>query len=802
MWLLETDGNVFEGRRLWLRPGKRYLFGRTDSEPGQLAISHKTISRKHLTIEVDNVSDGDSQHLTRRSTVTIEDLGTKTGTTVDRHKYKGEKHVVAAASAEIKMGGCPDLFRLTWQPVALTFSFSSREMQSDPFSRLRVDLEQLDVKLLADYNIQHTTHVVTKKRNTSKGLQALINGRYIVADSFVDAIVAAATLSEDDDITASSALETDFNGNWPDPLKHLPPRGGEPVERPPSAYAPDDARLEIFEGYTFIFYDKGQFDNLLAPITNGKGKALFTKVDPKSTTVDDFVLYVKTEAGEKGLGSFDDGSEGRGVVVVRFVPNKGDAVDWYADFFTQVSLRLDHRPIEQNEFLEAILIKDASILRRPLEMDPTQGPASKAPQQQVARGDSSSMDIDQPTTSQNTPQESAPPSKPAAARSRVRRAPTRRFAGFDADDDDDDAFTPPVTESKSAEAESEEEGLFVSQDVNASNEAAGPSPDTNRRSQRKRPATQDDDIEDIIPTAAAVKRRRIAAGEEPVPRAEPPEHAKPESRPAPRVKKVKKEIDVLDVARQQREAMEACLKAEKEDLANLPDDVDLEQIRRLHIVEEMPLRQPPANRGHDKDDENGRWDPRWNGRKNFKRFKPRGELTGRPPQRVIVSLTQVKTKEFGIGDDYWLEDDSQRKKKGNDNQKSGTAQDEPAPPPPPPPPPASRPASRQHRIVLSDDSEEDDIPDTQAEPVAEPEPEPEPEPTPASRSRSTRATTATQSQNTTQSQSSRQTRGKRSAPEPAKEPPAKKPRASRKVIEVADSDDSEDELKFKFGRRR
>ncbi|KAI3557891.1 FHA domain-containing protein [Colletotrichum abscissum] len=801
MWLLETDGNVFEGRRLWLRPGKRYLFGRTDSEPGQLAISHKTISRKHLTIEVDNVSDGDSQHLSRRSTVTIEDLGTKTGTTVDGHKYKGEKHVVAAASAEIKMGGCPDMFRLTWQPVALTFSFSSREMQSDPFSRLRVDLEQLDVKLLADYNIQHTTHVVTKKRNTSKGLQALINGRYIVADSFVDAIVAAATPPEDDDITASSALETDFDGNWPDPLNHLPPRGGEPVERPPSAYAPDEARLEIFEGYTFIFYDKGQFDNLLAPITNGKGKALYTKVDPKSTTVDDFVLYVKTEAGEKGLGSFDDGSEGRGVVVVRFVPNKGDAVDWYADFFTQVSLRLDHRPIEQNEFLEAILIKDASILRRPLEMDPTQGPASTTPQEEVARVDSNSMDIDQPTTSQNTLQESAPAPKPSATRSRVRRAPTRRFAGFDADDDDDDAFTPSVVESKSVEAEAVDEGLFVSQDAHASNDVAEPSPDTNRRSQRKRPAAQDDDIEDIIPTAAAVKRRRIAAGEEPVPRNESPEPAEPEPKPAPKVKKVKKEIDVLDVARQQREAMEARLKAEKEDLANLPDDVDLEQIRRLHIVEEMPLRQPPANRSHDKDDENGRWDPRWNGRKNFKRFKPRGELTGRPPQKVIVTLTQVKPKEFGIGDDYWLEDDSQRKKKGNESQKSGTAQDEPAPPPPPPP--VSRPTSRQQRVVLSDDSEEDDdIPDTQAEPAPEPEPEPEPEPTPASRLRSTQATTATQSQKTTQSQSTRQTRGKRAAPEPAKEPPAKKPRATRKVIEVADSDDSEDELKFKFGRRR
>ncbi|OLN92767.1 hypothetical protein CCHL11_06738 [Colletotrichum chlorophyti] len=757
---------------------------------GQLAISHKTISRKHLTIEV-GVDDGDSGHLSRRSTVTIEDLGTKTGTTVNGHKYKNKKHVVTDPAVEIKMGGCPDLFRLSWYPVVLTFSFSSRELQADPFTRLRADLEQLDIKLTSDYNIQYTTHVVTKKRNTSKGLQALINGKYIVTDSFVDAILTAATVSEDSDATGKCPLEDDFDGCWPDALKHLPPRGGEPVERPPSAYAPDEARQEIFDGYTFIFYDKNQFDTLLAPITNAKGKALYTRVKPKETTVDDFVLFVKTEAGEKGLGSFEDGSEGRGVVVVRYTPNKGDAVDWYADFFTQVSLRLDHRPIEQNEFLEAILIKDASILRRPLEVDPTEGSAISAPQASI-NNDTNAMDVDQPASSQaqSTPQEST---KPTVGRPRVRRAPTRRFAGFDADDDDEET-TPAVTESFPASAEPEE-GLFVSQEAppideipESSQQAEG-----NSRSQRKRPAAQvDDGMEDIIPTAAAVKRRRIAAGEEPVPRQKSPEPPKaPEPKPALKVKKVKKEIDVLDVARQRREEMEARAKAEKENLANLPDDVDLSEIRRLHIVEEMPVRQPSAGRRQDQDTENGRWDPRWNGRKNFKRFRPRGEVTGRPPQKVIVPLTQAKAKEYGIGDDYWLEGDGERNKKGNESQKSGTNQKDST---------APTPASRQQRIVLSDDSDEDEQPISESRP--EPEPKPETEPTPASRStRSTRAAT-TQSQNTTQSQSQRQTRGKRAAPAPAKEPPAKKPRATRKAIEVADSDDSEDELKFKFGRRR
>jgi hypothetical protein len=68
-----TDFDV--GKRLWLRPGKKFLFGRTQQEEGMFRsvslfsprlmvaaaadggfiVSDKTISRKHLTVEVENV---------------------------------------------------------------------------------------------------------------------------------------------------------------------------------------------------------------------------------------------------------------------------------------------------------------------------------------------------------------------------------------------------------------------------------------------------------------------------------------------------------------------------------------------------------------------------------------------------------------------------------------------------------------------------------------------------------------------------------------------------------------------------
>ena len=54
------------------------------------------------------------------------------------------------------------------------------------------------------------------------------------------------------------------------------------------------------------------------------------------------------------------------MVVVKFNPSKGAGTEWYAEFSRQIAQVLDHRLIEQNEFLDAILGNDASVLRRPL----------------------------------------------------------------------------------------------------------------------------------------------------------------------------------------------------------------------------------------------------------------------------------------------------------------------------------------------------------------------------------------------------------------------------------------------------
>ncbi|KAI0473594.1 hypothetical protein GGR56DRAFT_666725 [Xylariaceae sp. FL0804] len=821
MWIFENEGEALEGKRLWLRPGKRYLFGRTVAEPGQLAIrgpGAEKVSRKHVTIAVDPVEEGDAENMESRSRVTVEDLGSKGGTKVNDQKYKGQTCVLSQDSNSLQMGSFPTKFRITWFPVVLSFSFTSHQLRADPVTPLRQHLEQLDVKLLTDYNVQLTTHVVSKKRNTSKGLQALINGKYIVSDAFVDALVTAATPEQSDDGVATSSLESDFDGSWPDAMKYLPPPGEEPVPRPTEAFAPNPTRAELFDGYTFIFYKQSQFESLLAPITNGKGKALLQEVVAFETELDDFIRYVKGIAGEKGLGEFEDGSEGKGVVVVKWMPPSGPEEDWFAEFFRSISLRLDHRLISQKEFLDAILSNDAIGLRRPLEIE-SQDPSTQT--MPISSTDRQSMDVDQGEPIAEAPR---PPPR------RTRREPVKsRFRGFghrqsesSSSEDEAPASAPTAPQLAAANVESSQEGLFVTQEVfdEEFEEHSQPAP----LQQRKRPAPADM-IDDFAPTAAQIKRRRIAAGEDPVSRREPTP-AVPAAVESPRpsksqAAKAKKELDVLELARQHREEAEKRAQAERAELEAEPGDLDLAQIRRLHLEEEMPLRQVPTTaRTREEDVAAGRWDPAWNGRRNFKKFRQRGAAQGRPPEKIIVALEEVRTKGFGIGDDYWLEDGSgshsQQQRGGKKKQQQqlssqsqsaaakeshGTQQKK------------KRTQAQKKRaeqlLQLEDSSDEEDEDgerrsDARGQEGGEDEDEDEDgDPVVASRARRGGSSSRAAGAKSTQASSS-------SAARPVKRPAAaakgrqQPPSKRAKIIQVQDSDDdddSDDGLRFRFGKR-
>lgn len=96
---------------------------------GGFAIANKTISRKHLVVEVDEVKPGDSvspwtllhlpdnisnvpkARLHTRSRITLEDLNTKIGTLVNGDQIRGQRRVLEDNDYDIRLGQYDKLFR-------------------------------------------------------------------------------------------------------------------------------------------------------------------------------------------------------------------------------------------------------------------------------------------------------------------------------------------------------------------------------------------------------------------------------------------------------------------------------------------------------------------------------------------------------------------------------------------------------------------------------------------------------------------------------------------------------------------
>lgn len=586
------------------------------------------------------------------------------------------------------------IISIKWEPVVLSFSLSSKEMRgADPLAHVRSRLEDLDVKTIIDYVIDQTTHVVSSKRNTAKGLQALVNGKYIVDDSFIDALVYAATPGDLENLESLSRLEFDFQSGWPDANKHLPPPGKENIDRPSTAFAPNPIRLTIFEQYTFVFCDQSQFDNLQGPINNGQGKAHFFELAEGITTATEIVRFMKQAAGRHGVGN-ERHSLG-GVVLVRF-RCKGEFESWAIELGNEVALMTDQRVIEQREFLDAILGNDASPLCRPLPAEESSRPT---PASQAIASQTSCRDFGSTSVSDSLIE---PATQPDPANSLKSPVPTpRRRPYISKMKTFDDGFD---MESVPKYASEEEDTIGDAQlsDVHSQELTQSVQPlDLSKKE------SEEDAVADLLPGAHAMKRRRAEMSSH---------HAEGNSSAIdtelPKGKRPK--LDLLEAARKHREEEEQQQKREQ-NIHPAGEDMDLNQLKNLAIVEEMemPVRNAPTREGNI-----DRWDDQWNGRKNFKKFRRRSDARGRARmQAVIVPLEEVTRKEYGIGDHYWSGDPrSVNAQTGIDDPNNIEQSHEVSPsrseslaPVDPPPERTSGPApTRQKRARESRDSDSDD----------------------------------------------------------------------------------------------
>lgn len=307
---------------------------------------------------------------------------------------------------------------------------------------------------------------------------------------------------------------------------------------------------------------------------------------------------------------------------------------------------------------------------------------------------------------------------------------------------------------------------------------------TPNHNSRKRPAppseeeNEEDFMDSLAPAATAIKRRRLEEQEEARRTGKKLSetsflHSQVKIEP-PKPKKIKKEINIKDAVRERREAEEERARQDEENLRDNLEGMSVEEMKKLAVVEEMDI--PERSDRPPRRDANGgasdRWDPAWNGRRNFKRFRRQGENSNvRRGRSVMVPLGEVKKKDFGIGEEYWDESDNRRKKR-KDKERATQSQSQTL----------SSAKSQQMAEVpagLIANGGESEVIDVDAP-------------------RTTRHTAQTQEDEESDT-GFRAVNGKRPAPSQAKAPPAKKQKVLMAQDSESDSDD--DELKFRFKTR-
>ena len=298
------------------------------------------------------------------------------------------------------------------------------------------------------------------------------------------------------------------------------------------------------------------------------------------------------------------------------------------------------------------------------------------------------------------PDPSSPPESPAAAqeappapqeprkkRSRLRGPAIPRIKAFD-DEFDVDSIPSFVTDEPPSQDAALQSDSSIAQSRYESSALVKEEkqPDRETSLKRSRPASEseeEDMVDELLPAATAMKRRKLEI-ESRNGGAPQPSRDRTVLLPLIKPKKKKiKEIDVREAARERREREEEAERREHERDEKGLETVELVKPANLVVIEEMPLRvrtdQPSGANG---DTGNGRWDERWNGRKNFKKFRLKGDPNGGPRrivQKVIVPLVEVKKHSYGIGEQYWDHGDKESgsKKKKSASQSQSQTQSQP-----------------------------------------------------------------------------------------------------------------------------
>ena len=629
MWILDCAGDLLEGRRLWLKPGRTFTLGRNKHAGIERAIDHKTVSRTHFQIEVYDVDDETMNKTNARSKIRIEDLGSKTGTTVNDKVLKKEEAFVTDSIITVRPGTYPHVLTITWTPQIFTTSFSKKEILKGDHNAIQQSIKHLDIRAITEYKPGETTLLLAQKRNTAKVLQALIEGKPIVKSTFLDSLLALATSDAPETL---SKLEADFDRTWPDcdPVMYLPPPGKETTDKPVEAYRPDQKRSTIFDKHTFFFFDSSQLDTLLQPITTGHGKAVMLTVSQTSSTVAESVKTIMST------------TKGGHAVIVK-LNDLSNSQPWLAHHIDQVCSEVGIEGILQAEIIDAILGNNSSQLRkavnRPTSSHTTQpstdpeSPRNESVGASTSNHDESSAPTHRISSPQPSPQDDNP-----RPRKRIRPMITRRkIVAFD------DGFNP------DAVVPYEDDDFNIADEPQESLHNASPEPIIKDEPAEKVTTTiiddsEDEEIDRLLPATAAMRRQKKAQEAEAREKGIPLKSAiaAPKLAEQPKAKKEVKLVDVRETAKARTKAEDEKYQKEQDELQEMLDKdgefgnkpANLVNIVQMELPERLPKSRPTSSI------HGSSWRDEWQGRPNYKGFRRRGQASALPPKIIIPLVVQ------------------------------------------------------------------------------------------------------------------------------------------------------------------
>lgn len=630
MWQLTCENDLFEGKAIWLRPGSRHLLGRTSarSVAGEQVrkIDHKNVSRKHLVLEVSLNTPGDSSQVHVRSTVSATD-NSKTGTYVNNSKIIQASITLDRTENKLQLGNSEYVFHINWVPVVITCANLPKSLKAkeDPVAKYRTSLEQTDIKLVATYISNVTTHVVASKRNNPSVLQGLAQAKWPVSYQWLEklghAVQAQSSGVQEND--CRSALEHDLAEAWPAEADYLVGPGSEPVQRDKSLLSPDPRRSEVFSGLLFVFLTQVQYDSLMPVITACGGKAFVKVINLGTDTAADAIQYLRELAGNKSGRFGQTALSLPKTIVIRPSESKDREAEW-SDLNTVLDSALGRPTIAQSELLDVILTLDTSSF---------QLPTGNADDTEPVHDTIDAISGEVQSSKQTRGNQAIPKS---------------RFKGFQSFDKSQIARAPsPVDhESKAASLS----------DAHAAERLAY---ETDRPDKRK---ALSNGIQ--LPGMEAMKRRRLQEDLEQAPEQQPSDAlaaiatkraARPEQNADEMRSKLKAQMQQQEEVRARRE----------EELKIKLDELDLEQYKDCAQIEEfdVKIRDRPRS-GALVDREASRdWNPAWNGRANFKAFRPQGHGNGIRRSRVFVQLVEASAES---NDTNWAKymDDAEEHEQG------------------------------------------------------------------------------------------------------------------------------------------